>query len=275
MTKTNENKAISTNVLDIKIEDKLGELRSKYDKWNTHQLLSDKLLYSLLEDTLRFYYFVRSDERYEEACKRVLGKTRTNKKLHIATMIAQAVFGKDKKTYAYATALKKAMEAKVGDEGQISMMQYLEENGGVNGVIRLGGSDNAKNNEHYIDVMNNYEKYGLKTGAASCSINDKSYADQLEKGEHFLLHVANNKDGTFTILNRYWDEDEKKCELLKKSKILTGKQLTDTEAYRLNKSKAQKQIEKEKADADKAVQTEIAKIGSSVAKQEKQLAIAA
>ena len=111
------------------------------------QNIANNMLYVLLEECLDFYRFLQKDERYATAFKNICG-IKYNAKTKLANMIAQSVFGKTKQTYAYAKVLMNGYKEEIGTEGNQSMLQWLSENNGINGVIRDGGSDSKAQQKH-------------------------------------------------------------------------------------------------------------------------------
>lgn len=123
------------------IEDTLKELRNKHQQWQSQKRIAESTLYVLMKGCLEFYHFLKEDKANEEAFKK-LCTFKWGRKTKLETIIAKAVFGADNKQhYAYAKALSKAVENNVGTTGEISMPDWLSNNGGVNGVIRKKTDD--------------------------------------------------------------------------------------------------------------------------------------
>ena len=156
MNKSNNPTAISK--VEIQVRKTIETLKNKQDKWKENQKIADSMLYVLIEECVSFYRYLNKDERNLDAFKNVsLVKFRHRTKVY--NVLAELIFGKGKQTYAYGKAIHLAYVNGIGENNQISVLQWLEENGGVNGVIRVSGSDTEAQNEHYKQIAVNYTHY--------------------------------------------------------------------------------------------------------------------
>ena len=210
-----------------------------------------------------FYRFVKSDERYETAFKNVCGYTFRHK-TSLTNVIAKCVFGKTKQTYAYGKAMLKAVEDNIGAEGEISVLQWLSENGGVNGVIRDGTSDTKAEREHLIKVAQHYGQYYVEKGLASVDVSD------------YLLNYKELKNESMCILIRMV-KDEKvhistfgtsNAKLVMDVYADVGKQITQTAEYQRNAVKVTKAFEDMDAKAIEEVGKEMDKIQKRMKREE-------
>ena len=237
-------KAISITQAEDKVRQTLNTLTQAHSKWNEQQRITDNMLYVLIEECVGFYRFVKSDERYETAFKNVCGYTFRHK-TSLANVIAKCVFGKTKQTYAYGKAMMKAVAENIGDDGEISVLQWLSENGGVNGVIRNGESDTKAETEHLINVANNFAQYYVEKKLASVKVSDYLLNHkQLKDGDDIIL-VAKVKDGkahisTFGTSNQ---------SIVNAVYADVGKQITQTDEYKENAEAVTKALDEMNAEA--------------------------
>ena len=229
MTKTIENKIELVNELDTAIEKTLSDLEAKRDIWSKQELVATNTLYALLEASLEFYYFVTKSKSNEEAFKRVINKTKQGtkdiwKKTSTLMIIVKNVFGDNKKSYAYATALKKAIEAKIGTEGNISMWEFLAQNNGINGVIRKEREAKLKSNQHYFDIVDYFDDFGFEF-VNKCKFDSELRQKQGDEDNEVLVHCKLNADGTYTVLHTFMNRLNSECGLLKRARLESGKAL--------------------------------------------------
>ena len=256
-------KAISITQAEDKVRNTLNTLQQAHSKWNEQQRITDNMLYVLIEECVGFYRFIKSDERYETAFKNVCGVTFRHK-TSLANVIAKCVFGKTKQTYAYGKAMLKAVEDNIGAEGEISVLQWLSENGGVNGVIRDGTSDTKAEREHLIKVAQHYAQYYVERGLASVDVSDYllNYKE-LKDGSHCIL-IGGVKDGKVHI-STFGTSNER---IVDDVFADVGKQITYTAEYQRNAVKVTKALEEMDAKAIEEVGKEMDKIQKRLKKEE-------
>ena len=251
--------------LVIEVEKTLKGLQKKHEEWGKLQNVADNTLYVLMEGCLDFYCFLRKSEAYEQAFKS-LCCFRWNYKTKTATLIAKAVFGdKAKKTYVYAKALEKAVQNNIGNNNEISMLQWLQQNGGINGFIRNKSADESKassERRHHIEVGRNHHLYSYKKFRIAPFKNDnllQSFSDK----EFVLLCRANSKSGM--IVPKYVTETESLIDPLYEE---LGKCVVETNDYRERRVEAKETLQKAQNEATKEVVKAMQKISSRVSKAE-------
>ena len=251
--------------LVIEVEKTLKNLQKKHEEWEKLKNVADNTLYVLMEGCLEFYYFLRKSEAYEQAFKS-LCHFRWNSKTKTATLIAKAVFGdKAKKTYVYAKALEKAVQNNIGTNNEISMLQWLQQNGGINGVIRNKCADESKassERRHHIEVGRNHHLYSYKKFRIAPFKNDnllQSFSDK----EFVLLCRANSKSGM--IVPKYVTETESLIDPLYEE---LGKCVVETNDYTERRVEAKETLQKAQNEATKEVVKAMQKISSRVNKAE-------
>lgn len=143
----------------------LKALRDGYDGFVKQQRVAENKLYSVLEGCLDFYYFLQTSDAHSLAFKNMCDfKFKADTKLVL--LIAKAVFGKDNKQhYAYAKALENAVELEIGKDDSKTMAEWLRQNGGVNGVIRLTQTSPA------ADIVEDFGEYVITTRQGYENIN--------------------------------------------------------------------------------------------------------
>lgn len=158
----------------------------------------------------------------------------------------------------------KAVEDNIGAEGEISVLQWLSENGGVNGVIRDGTSDTKAEREHLIKVAQHYGQYYVEKGLASVDVSD------------YLLNYKELKNESMCILIRMV-KDEKvhistfgtsNAKLVMDVYADVGKQITQTAEYQRNAVKVTKAFEDMDAKAIEEVGKEMDKIQKRMKREE-------
>ena len=237
-------KAISITQAEDKVRNTLNTLQQAHSKWNEQQRITDNMLYVLIEECVGFYRFIKSDERYETAFKNVCGITFRHK-TSLANVIAKCVFGKTKQTYAYGKAMLKAVEDNIGAEGEISVLQWLSENGGVNGVIRDGTSDTKAEREHLINVATHYGKYYVEKGLGSVEVSEHllNYKELRDGNMCVLIGMVKDKKVHISIFGT------SNAKLVMDVYADVGKQITQTEEYERNAEQATKALEEMNAEA--------------------------
>ena len=238
--------AIAQTTAETQVRKTLQTLQNKQAKWMKQQNIANNMLYVLLEECLDYYRFLQKDERYATAFKNICG-IKYNAKTKLANMIAQSVFGKTKQTYAYAKVLMNGYKEEIGTEGNQSMLQWLSENNGINGVIRDGGSDSKAQQEHYIEIASNYHKF-LKTTKLG-KVSGNNLTNHFDSGETLVLLGKKDSDGNIVL-----QTSGCKSESIKRLVLIEyGKMIANTEEYRQNCVSAQAEIDAEKANAEKEV----------------------
>lgn len=236
--------AVSITQAEDKVRKTLNTLQESHKKWNEQQRIADNMLYVLLEECVGFYRFLKSDERFETAFKNVCGYTFRHK-TSLANVIAKCVFGEGKQTYAYGKAMLKAIEDNIGGDKEISVLQWLSENGGVNGVIRNGGSDTKAETEHLINVAINFAQYYVEKSLASLKVSEYLLNHKnLKEGDDIILvakvkggkaHISTFGTSNQSIVNAVYAD--------------VGKQITQTAEYKENAFEVSKALEEMSAKA--------------------------
>jgi len=237
-------KAISITQAEDTVRNTIETLQISYNKYAEQQRITTNMLYVLIEECVEFYRFVRSEERYTTAYKNVCG-TIFRHKTNLATVIAKDVFGKGKKTYAYAKAMMKAVEDNIGTEGEISVLQWLSENGGVDGVIRSEKTDSKAETEHLINVAMNFGQYYVEKGLAQLDVSEYMLNHKELKDGDMCILVGGVKDGKISLSTF----GTSKAAIVNSVMADVGKQITQTEEYKKNAVKATKALEKMNAEA--------------------------
>ncbi len=245
--------------LVVEVEATLQRLQSQRVTWQKHQTQSDTMLYVLLEGCLEFYYFLREKESDESACKS-LCHFKWNTKTKTTMLIAKSVFGDQQKTTnAYARALERAVEMKIGKPNEHSMLAWLQSNGGVNGVIRKEGSTvsaSTLEREHRIEVGKNFYRYGVK---CKLKFADESLANSLGSGDCLILVHTNP---TTKQLEIRWVTQEES--LVDEMYNQLGESVMKTQAYSKSRTKVAAEMANELADAQEVVSSELKRIADKV-----------
>ena len=255
-------KVMQTTVIEI--EGMLEELRNKHSSWEMHQRQSDSMLYALLDGSLDFYRLLKTDEECFAAFKELLD-FKWNRKTKLSTMIVKAIFGeKAKKGYAYAKALEAAYAADIGKSGTTSMTHWLNDNGGISGVVRVRNAKNKANaeREHAIDVGRNVEAYGVKRrgGAFTSSFITDNY-----KGIDEFVLLCKYDAATKLVHIMYESEDKTLVDdLYAEAGELVMKHL----AYRNNRLKVKKAQTAKKDAAASKVKASLSNIVAKATKAE-------
>jgi hypothetical protein len=255
-------KVLETTVIEI--EGMLEELRNKHSGWTQQQRQADTLLYALLEGCLDFYRLLKTDEDCFAAFKK-LDVVKWNKRTKTATMVVKAVFGlKAKKGYAYAKALEAAFAADIGKADATTMTHWLNDNGGINGVIRRKSNTSAAQaaRDYMINVGKNAKAYG--------------YDDELAEFECDYIKAKCGNGDDFVMLCRY---DKRRGKTVVKTISLLDKRVDDvyedlgddimkSTDYLNYRQQAHKQQAAKAAVATKKVVAELSKITARVAEVE-------
>ena len=248
----------------IEIEGMLEGLREKHNAWNVQQLQADTMLYALLEGCLDFYRLLKTDEDCFAAFKE-LGCVKWNKRTRIATMVVKAVFGlQTKKGYTYVRALEAAFAANIGTDGTTTMTHWLNDNGGISGVIGKRGNTTVAQaeREHAINVGKNARAYGIINKITP--FESKYVADLHNDGSVFVMLCKYDVKKKMT--NVIWStEDERFVDVLYED---AGKAFMKQAAYTNNRLHVHKQQATKKAAATEKVKASLNKITARVAEAE-------
>lgn len=239
------------------IQKTLTDLKLQHTTWIAQQKTAETSLYNLLECCLDFYYFLRKNESYESAFKSFC-YYKWNSKTKLSTLIAKSVFGeKGKQHYAYAQAIQKAIDSNVGIVGEISMPQWLKQNGGINGVIRDNANVNKENiaREHLIEVAKNAGNLGFIPKFSK--FNNKKLAGIMRSYECLLLCVADEKTGEITL--KFISTDEN---LVKLTYEEFGQFIVSDPRYKEREQKLRDKLELERKNASEQVAIELERIAS-------------
>lgn len=255
-------KVVETTVIEI--EGMLEGLRDKHSNWAQQQRQTDTLLYALLDGCLDFYRLLKTDEDCFAAFK-TLDVVKWNKRTRIATMVVKAIFGlKAKKGYAYAKALEAAFDADIGKDGTITMTHWLNDNGGINGVIRKrsGTSATQAARTHAISVGKNARAYGAisKGGVFTSAFIDKVYGNANE----LVLLCKYDKATKQTHIIWVTEEQDYVDDLYADA----GECIMKQAVYRNNRVRVHKQQTAKQAAATAKVKASLGKITAQVAKAE-------
>ena len=257
--KEEENKMTNQNVIaltkvEIEIRKSIENLKSKQAVWSEHQKIADNLLYVLIEECVDFYKFLNKDEKNLDAFKNVaLVKFRHRTKVY--NVLAQLIFGKTKQTYAYGKAINLAFTNGIGDNGKITVLQWLQDNGGVNGVIRESGSDTTEQKKHYYDIACNYQHY--LPNVKLPKVNGNNFTKNLI-GKQIVIIGKVNENNEIQLLTSGVCKEALLTDVL----VEEGKMITQTEEYKKNAYEAEKKVTIEKKQAEEKIVKELEKIGS-------------
>jgi hypothetical protein len=154
----------SNELIKFNLENTLEGLRENYVTWCKHVEKGESILYALLGTCLDFHNFLVREADYQSAFKGLCSFS-WHKNTGLTTLIAKMVFGAtNKQAYTYVKALDAALAKGIGSNGAIGMEQWLKENGGINGVIRVDGGNSKSEIEraYRIRIAQNAEQFGLK-----------------------------------------------------------------------------------------------------------------
>ena len=239
----------ASEVTIIEVQNVINKLRSKHKQWESHQAQSTTMLYTLLENCLEFYRTLHNDEDCVAAFKEVLN-FKWNKKTRLSTMIIKTVFGdKAKKGYAYTKALEAAIAQDIGTANTVSMSHWLNDNGGIDGVIRTPNqpSKAALERDHAISVGKNYKDYGFSPKQKPFVSAELSFFSS--KAPLYVVLCEYNSVTNETEL--LWVSEETK--LIEEMYALKGSGFMKTIAYKNNRVKVYNQSEKRKIIAREKV----------------------
>jgi len=254
MTDINSNEVIKFN-----LEHTLDGLRENYGLWRKHVEHGDSILYALLGACLEFHNFLVREADYQSVFKGLCSFS-WHKNTGLTTLIAKMVFGaKNKQTYTYIKALDAALAKGIGTAGAMGMEQWLKENGGVSGVIRVDdGNSKAEVERNYrIRIAQNAEQFGLKDKHGSFFSAD--LANMIEHGstDVVLLAKVDRNTGEFTVK---WLTEE--IGIRDKLWEIRGEAIMTTDAYRRNKDAYIEGIRQKNADAAAKICEAFSKITS-------------
>ena len=254
MTDSNSNEVIKFN-----LEHTLDGLRENYGLWRKHVEHGDSILYALLGACLEFHNFLVREADYQSVFKGLCSFS-WHKNTGLTTLIAKMVFGaKNKQTYTYIKALDAALAKGIGSNGAMGMEQWLKENGGINGVIRVeGGNSKAEIERAYrIRIAQEAEKFGLEDKYGSLFSAD--LAGMIEHGstDVVLLAQVDRKTGEFKVK---WLSEE--VSIRNKLWETRGEAIMTTDAYRRNKDAYIESIRQKNADAAAKICEAFSKITS-------------
>ncbi len=161
----------------------INALREGYESFVKQQRVAENKLYSVLEGCLDFYYFLQTSDAHALAFKNMCDfKFKADTKLVL--LISKAVFGKDNKQhYAYAKALENAVEAEIGKDDDNAMAEWLRQNGGVNGVIRL------THNFQAADIVRDFGSYVLENKHGYNKLKEEIREQYTFKNKHLCQVV--------------------------------------------------------------------------------------
>jgi hypothetical protein len=252
---SSNNAVVSELDLSATVEQTVSELRKQYSAWRTHQAESDNMLYVLLENCLDFYYFLRQNEQYESAFKSFC-RFKWTAKTKVTLLVAKAVFGENTKMVnAYAKAIEKAAENKVGMDGVHNMLGWLQSNGGVNGVIR---SNNPKQSATAVmadkkeEVGRNHRRFN-KVCAIKPFVNTQMA--KLISGQWLLLCDINSSSGEVEVI--YPTRADKIIKLVYSE---FGEAIMQCDSYKERRFKVEAEMAIERAKAAGLVGEELQRI---------------
>ncbi|SDU21734.1 hypothetical protein SAMN05216296_2460 [Pseudomonas pohangensis] len=247
---------INETAVENQIQKTLTDLKLQHKTWNAQLQTAETSLYNLLDGCLDFYYFLRKSESYESAFKS-LCYFKWNSTTKLSTLIAKSVFGEENKQhYAYAKAIQKAIENDIGIAGEVSMQQWLKQNGGVNGVIRTNETAIKENilREHLIEVAKKAHDLGFIPKIAK--FKNKQLAEIMSSRECLLLCVVDEKTGDIAL--KYISTDEN---LVKLTYEEFGKFIVRSPKYEEGKQKLHDKLELERQKASVEVSSKLGRIG--------------
>jgi hypothetical protein len=180
-------------------------------------------------------------------------------------MVVKAVFGlKAKKGYAYAKALEAAFAAGIGKDDTITMTHWLNDNGGINGVIRKRGSMSATQaaREYVISVGKNAQAYGFEHELAE--FDCKYIADTCGDEQDFVMVCSYDKVKQKTIVKIISLLDKRVDDLYAD----LGSDIMKSTSYLDNRQQVHKKQAAKVAAAATKVKTGLARITARVAEAE-------
>lgn len=249
----------SNEVIKFNIEHTLNGLNEQYNNWRKHVQQGDGMLYTLLSACLDFHNFLVREADYQSVFKGFCNFS-WHKNTGLTTLIAKMVFGaKNKQTYTYIKALDAALAKGIGSNGAMGMEQWLKENGGINGVIRVDdGNSKAEVERNYrIRIAQEAEKFGLKDKYGSLFSAD--LAGMIEHGstDVVLLAEVDRKTGEFKVK---WLSEE--VSIRNKLWETRGEAIMTTDAYRRNKDAYIESIREKNAEVAAKICEAFSKITS-------------
>ena len=229
-------KAISITQAEDKVKQTLNTLQQAHSKWNVQQRITDNMLYVWIEECVGFYRFIKSDERYETAFKNVCGVT-----------------------FRHKTSLSNR-------KGEISILQWLSENGGVNGVIRDGTSDTKAEKQHLMNVANDFGKFYIERNLTTVKLSDYllNYKELVDEQMVILVGQVKAKDNKLHI-HTFGSSNER---IVNDVLADVGKEITYTAEYQRNAVKVTKALEEMDAKAIEEVGKEMDKIQKKMRAEE-------
>lgn len=240
---------------DMKIV--VEELRATYRVVWEKDEEARKALYGLISDCVDFSRLLNAEVKYQDAFKRIIN-FRWNKHTKLSTLITKMVFGvSNRNAYAYAQVIDAATKAGIDNEGDVKVADWIEQNGGVNKIIRkTKSSTQASEDRNYrIEVGRNAHLYGIrrKIEEFECAELSRTFSDG--KSEVVVLLSRNAETGKLSLV--WLDNSDEKIDMMYED---LGLKIMSKEAYHENKLKVAKIIQKQKSAADKKVLDELKRI---------------
>lgn len=240
---------------DMKIV--VEELRATYSVVWEKDEEARKALYGLISDCVDFSRLLNAEVKYQDAFKRIIN-FRWNKHTKLSTLITKMVFGvSNRNAYAYAQVIDAATKAGIDNEGDVKVADWIEQNGGVNKIIRKTKSSTqaSEDRSYRIEVGRNAKLYGI-----SCKIDEFECAElsrtfSKDKSEVVVLLSRNAKTGKLSLV--WLNDSDEKINMMYED---LGEMIMRTEAYHEKKLKVAKIIQKQKNDASKKVLDELKRI---------------
>ena len=249
----------SNEIINFNLKHALEILNDKHKVWREYAENGENILYSLISECLEFHNFLVRESEYQSAFKGMCHFS-WHKNTGLTTLIAKMVFGaKNKQTYTYIKALDAALAKGIGTAGAVGMEQWLKENGGINGVIRVDGNKSKAEVErnYRVRIAQEAEKFGLKDKYGAFVSMD--LVGEIEHGSNdvVLLASVDRKTGEFTVK---WLSEEHG--LRDKLWEMRGESLMMTDAYRRNKDAYIEGIRQKNADVAAKICDAFSKITS-------------
>lgn len=248
-----KNEEAMINDMKIVVE----ELRATYRVVWEKDEEARKALYGLISDCVDFSRLLNNEVKYQDAFKRIIN-FRWNKHTKLSTLITKMVFGvSNRNAYAYAQVIDAAIKSGIDNEGDVKVVDWIEQNGGVNKIIRNTKSSTqaSEDRKYRIEVGRNAKLYNINCVIGEFECAELSRAFQKDKHEVVVLLSRNAKTGKLSLV--WLNDSDEKIEAMYED---FGSMIMTKESYHENKLKVAKIIQKQKNAANKKVLDELKRI---------------
>jgi hypothetical protein len=214
-------------------------------------------LYGLISDCVDFARLLNTEVKYQDAFKRIIN-FRWNKHTKLSTLITKTVFGvSNRNAYAYAQVIDAATKAGIDNEGDVKVADWIEQNGGVNKIIRKtkSGTQASEDRNYRVEVGRNAKLYGVTCKIDEFECAELSRTFSKDKSEVVVLLSRNAETGKLSLV--WTDDSDEKINMMYED---LGEMVMRTETYHERKLEVAKIIQKQKNDANKKVLDELKRI---------------